>query len=255
MPRWAYRTYDCIPRDPSLRLQGVDLFIADGINGRLSGRIAAGLLAAVDEVSAALADIPEQLKFWDLEASEVPDVPSPGTRAWPVWRALTVLMGTRYCGVAVTHKTLHHKRPDVFPLIDRRTLPRLGTTDAWRRVHNDLVEAPDAWAELERGSATRPSIAVAFHSRAFGCTTSFCGPTRQAIGPRPTPPDSVSSPKAVDRANPRRFATTGSARRAPRIPATHESTDPARCAPPADVIRTTAVARARTRSALCRLSR
>lgn len=148
--RWAYRTYDCIPADPSPRLGGIDLIVANGIDAQMRGRTLASMLSVVGEVSTQLEALDEmRVPFWELDRREVAAQPAEGDRAWPIWRVWTLLMGAHYCGVAVTHKTLHHKRPDLFPLLDRKTLKKLGPKDAWGQIHDDLVATPDAWAELE----------------------------------------------------------------------------------------------------------
>lgn len=114
--RWAYRTYDCIPADPSPRLQGIDLFVANGIDAQMNGRTTASMLSVVDEVSAQLEVLHEmRVPFWELDRHEVAEQPAQGDRSWPIWRAWALLMGAQHCDVAVTHKTLHHKRPDLFP--------------------------------------------------------------------------------------------------------------------------------------------
>ena len=150
VPRWAYRAYDCIPADPSPGLQGIDLFVADGIDAQMRGRTLASMLSVVREVSAQLEALDQmRVPFWELDRHEVAEQPARDDRAWPIWRAWTVLESVKYCGVAVTHKTLHHKRPDLFPLLDRKTVERLGPRGGWGRIHDDLVATPDAWAELE----------------------------------------------------------------------------------------------------------
>lgn len=55
--------------------------------------------------------------------------------------------------VAITHKILHHKRPDFFPLIDNQTLKILGSR-AWLTIHDNLTANPTGWDQLERQIAT-----------------------------------------------------------------------------------------------------
>jgi hypothetical protein len=68
-------------------------------------------------------------------------------------------MGMPDLDVITTHKILHHKRPDVFPLFDRETARRLGEKGAWVQIHHELAESRDEWAGLEvwfAGLATGP---------------------------------------------------------------------------------------------------
>lgn len=160
--RWAYRTYDCIPADPGSRLGHVDLLVASGLNGRLSARKIASLIAVEPEVSDALELIPPGMKFWELTAEDVSERPSKGDPAWPVWRAWSVLMGVPHVDVAVTHKTLHHKRPSVFPLLDNLTIAKLDPQGAWRQIHDELTMDPDDWRRLEQRFA---SVATHFGGR------------------------------------------------------------------------------------------
>jgi hypothetical protein len=62
-------------------------------------------------------------------------------------------MGLPDIGITLTHKVLHHKRPQVFPLLDRLTAARIraaGGHQLWSFVHAELVCQPDRFAELER---------------------------------------------------------------------------------------------------------
>lgn len=64
-------------------------------------------------------------------------------------------MATDGIKVALTHKLLHHKRPDLFPLIDNRTVPLLKPhTDTevglWGVVHRELTRNEEQFGALER---------------------------------------------------------------------------------------------------------
>lgn len=148
--RWAYGTYDNVPPDPSPELRGVDLFVADGLNGQMRAGTIATIMAVADEVSAALRQLDDGLRFWQLPPEHVAGLPPRDAPAWHMWRAWSVLMGGDKVGVAVTHKTLHHKRPTVFPLIDNLTLTELAGPDgAWPVIHSELTSRRAEWAILE----------------------------------------------------------------------------------------------------------
>ena len=52
--------------------------------------------------------------------------------------------------VAIANKTLHHKRPWLFPMLDNLTLESLGGAGkAWAVIHGDLTRHADEFEELE----------------------------------------------------------------------------------------------------------
>lgn len=151
--RWAYRTYDCVKANESPELSGLDLFITAGLNGQPHARTVASLLAVAPEVSEALTALPPAERgrgFWNLERDDLAHPASQASEAWPLWRAWSLLMGAPNIDVAVTHKTLHHKRPDMFPLLDRRTITAFDSSKtAWAEIHRDLTDNPVGWTYVE----------------------------------------------------------------------------------------------------------
>lgn len=146
---FAYSTYDRIPGSSGPGIEAIDVLVADGLNGQMRARHIAAAMAVAPEVSAALADIDDDVRFWELDRDEVSVRPeSPDERAWPIWRAWTVLIGAKGVNLARTHKILHHKRPSVFPLLDRKTVGLLGG-DPWGKIHDDLRATEAGWAGLE----------------------------------------------------------------------------------------------------------
>lgn len=146
---FAYSTYDLIPGSSGPGIEPIDVLVAEGLNGQMRARHIAAALAVADEVSAALDGIGEDLRFWELDRAEISVRPeSPEERAWPIWRAWTVLIGAKGVNLARTHKILHHKRPSVFPLLDRKTVRLIGS-DSWGKIHDDLMATEDGWATLE----------------------------------------------------------------------------------------------------------
>jgi hypothetical protein len=84
-------------------------------------------------------------------------------------------MRTEDVKVALTHKLLHHKRPDLFPLIDRKTEPLLAAhTDEsaglWAVVHSELnanqrqfTALETTFAELVDGEGDVPLTRLRLH--------------------------------------------------------------------------------------------
>lgn len=149
---FAYRTYDCVPAAPSNRLEPIDVLVADGLNAQMRARDIAAVLAVAEAVSIQLSAIDANgTRFWDLQREDVATVPtSELSAAWPVWRAWTILMGAKGIDLARTHKILHHKRPEVFPLVDNETYKLLAADrGAWTTIHDDLTSAKQTWERLE----------------------------------------------------------------------------------------------------------
>jgi len=83
--------------------------------------------------------------------------PVPGSAGEALNSAYLECFGTKRVKIALAHKLLHHKRPHLFPLVDRRTHPRLidaakGRHDVgyWSVVHEELVGNRDTFETLER---------------------------------------------------------------------------------------------------------
>lgn len=146
---FAYCTYDCIRGSSGTGLKAIDILLADGLNAQMRARNIAAALAVAPEVSEYLAQIDEEVRFWDLARDDVSERPESETApGWPLWRAWTVLISAPGIERARTHKILHHKRPDVFPLLDNETADYV-SPDPWGKIHDDLLATADAWESLE----------------------------------------------------------------------------------------------------------
>ena len=144
VPRWAYRSFDCVG-STSGPLSDGDLLIAAGLNGRLSSEKFLAMRAVAPLVSDALASMPADQTFWDLHRDHIKAVPPEGSPAYGLWRAWRLMEGTPGIGVALSHKTLHHKRPRLAPLIDGKTVKRTG----WIGIYDDLQSQASEFADLE----------------------------------------------------------------------------------------------------------
>ncbi len=146
---FAYRTYDCIAPSPTNTLDPIDVLVANGLNARMQASTIGAVLAVGDEISTVLKEIPATQTFWDLPRNDILSAPDERSGpAWHLWRAWTILMSLHGVDIATTHKILHHKRPNFFPLIDNQTLPRLAPT-SWLTIHCDLNGNPAGWQQLE----------------------------------------------------------------------------------------------------------
>jgi hypothetical protein len=146
-PRYAYRSYDCVTSDDG-PLTMNDVLLTAGLNSRISATVAARIMAIAPELDEALRQIPPETRFWDLDPAQLAS-PTEGTTSWWLHRAWWLLMNLAGVKISTTHKVLHHKRPAVFPLIDRQTQEFLGEWP-WRTIHCDLNDTDEARSEFQR---------------------------------------------------------------------------------------------------------
>lgn len=163
---FAYESYDCVLGSISGGIEAIDILVANGLNARMYAREIAGVAAIAEELSDCLRCIHEGTTFWDLEPGVIVEAPTGSSDpSYPIWRAWTLLMGVEGIDLARTHKTLHHRRPEVFPLLDNRTIERLDRP-YWPAIHRDLRQAPATWQDLEEK--------VAIQLDGAGCATHPC---------------------------------------------------------------------------------
>ena len=146
--RWAYQSFDCAPASPH-GLSIEDIMITAAIDSQIGSKAILGMMSIADLVAAELAQIPVAQTFWGLTKAEVTSAPPNGTVAWHFWRAWELLMGVPRVDVAVTHKTLHHKRPWLFPMLDNLTMKAMGPKHVWAVIHGDLTRHAPEFEELE----------------------------------------------------------------------------------------------------------
>lgn len=154
--RWAYQAFDCALASPQ-GLSIEDITITAAVDSRLGSEAILGMMSIADVMTSVLAEIPVTQTFWDLTPSDVAAPPLSGTIAWHVWRAWELLMGLPGVNVAITHKTLHHKRPWLFPVLDEKTRKAMGGKVVWPVIHKDLTRYAFEFEELERWFATLAS--------------------------------------------------------------------------------------------------
>ena len=155
---YAYRVYDCVPPSEDDEFAWLDVLLVDGINGKMDHAAITALKDAADRAWPHVRTAIERADgraFWELPEVEVGRRPPAGTTGEALEHAWRECMQTDDVGVALTHKLLHHKRPDLFPLIDGLTAPRLephtdGDVRLWGVVHRQLRANAAEFAALER---------------------------------------------------------------------------------------------------------
>jgi hypothetical protein len=149
-PTWSYRTYDCAPNSP-YAFSVNDLLIVAALDGGAGAAEYLAMEAILPDLNLVLTQIDIGQTFWTLDRAHLgSSPPPPATPVWYLWRAWALLMGLRNVGVAITHKTLHHKRPWLFPIFDTDTVARMGGEDAWKCLHEELTLQACQFTYLEK---------------------------------------------------------------------------------------------------------
>ena len=184
---YAYRVYDCVLPSEDQEFAWLDVLVVDGINGKMDQ---AAITALKDAGGRAWPHVRTAIEraagraFWDLPEEEVGRTPPPGTTGAALNDAWQECMATDKVGVALTHKMLHHKRPDLFPLIDGLTdgpLERYAddAVRLWGVVHRELRTnavqfgaLEQTFADLVDGPEDVPLTRLRLHDILLWLTTS-----------------------------------------------------------------------------------
>ncbi len=168
--RWAYRVYDCVQTSRT-GFDPIDVLVIDGLNGRLTSDAVASIML----MRAELAECFDRLDgmptapFWEQKVDDLGPPTTEETQIWWMYRAWWLLRSAVGSNVARTHKILHHKRPDLFPLLDRLTIAEL-EGEEWTAVRKDLDDPTildlSGWFEDQRRAvfwATSPLLPTRIH--------------------------------------------------------------------------------------------
>lgn len=155
---YAYRVYDCVPPSEDDKFAWLDVLVVDGINGKMDQTAITALRDAADRAWPHVRTAIERADgraFWDLPEEEAGRTPPPGTTGEALSAAWQECWATGGIKTALTHKLLHHKRPELFPLIDNVTAPLLRAhadedVSLWGIVHRELTANEAEFAALER---------------------------------------------------------------------------------------------------------
>src|SRR5688572_9222745 len=161
LPAFGYDRFDRRPRADGA-LGGDDILLAEGLHGRLAPDAWAAMNSVLDDVRP-LADVAVERaagrSFWELPDDEFSVLAEPGT----VGAALREIgqLCSRAPGVRPKYvaAALHHRRPDLFPLLVRTTrwqlLPhvREGDSGVDAVIHRELRANAAAFERLETTTA------------------------------------------------------------------------------------------------------
>jgi hypothetical protein len=158
IPAFGYERFDCRSRVAG-PLGEDDVLVAEGLHGRLDPAAWAAVRSALDEVGP-LADAAAVRAggraFWELPPGEVSVLEEPGT----VGAALRAI-GRHGTGRQRDHlrAALHHRRPDLVPLLDattrRQLLPHVeeGDSGVEAVVYRELLANEEAFDALETAAS------------------------------------------------------------------------------------------------------
>ena len=157
VPAFGYERFDRQPV-PAGPLGEVDILTAEGLHGRLDPDGWAAMKGVLDDVGP-LADAAIERAagrpFWELPADEFSVLAEPGTvggQLRRIWQHCEVTPDVQPAHVTAA---LHHRRPDLFPLVVRTTrwhlLPhvREGDSGVEAVIHRELRANAAAFARLE----------------------------------------------------------------------------------------------------------
>jgi Family of unknown function (DUF6308) len=170
VPLFAYRTYDCIPASPGPSFSDLDLLVIAGLNAGVHMPVFARLRSFADRAAQDF-DTAGQIQpdFRNLSRAELVRSPLTGSAGWHLMEAWRQGMATPGLGVARVYKTLHHKRPYLFPLLDNliiRELRPVATRNRctiWQLIWTDLDRQPTEFQWLEDEFNRRADAAGTAH--------------------------------------------------------------------------------------------
>ena len=157
LPAFGYERFDRRPRSTE-PLGEADILTAEGLHGRLDPAGWTALRTTLDEVrplADAAIDAADGSALWDLSDDDFSVLAEPGTLGAAL-RKIREHPQTPYVTAA-----LHHRRPDLFPLLVRSTLwallphVREGDSGVEAVIHRELRANADAFARLEAVVAAR----------------------------------------------------------------------------------------------------
>jgi hypothetical protein len=157
LPAFGYERFDRRPRVDGV-LGEDDILIAEGLHGRLAPDAWSAMKSALDDVrplADAAVDRAAARPFWELPDDEFSVLAEPGTvgaMLREIGLHCTQAPGVRPKYVAAA---LHHRRPDLFPLLVRTTLWQLlphvreGDSGVDAVIHRELRANAAAFERLE----------------------------------------------------------------------------------------------------------
>lgn len=162
VPAFGYERFDRHPV-PDAPLGEADILTAEGLHGRLGRDAWTAMAAALPAVQEAADDVVARAAgraFWELPEDEFSVLAEPGT-VGALLRRVDDLCAEHTVSRWHVAAALHHRRPDLFPLLHTTTrwalLPhgREGDSGVEAAIHRELRANPAAFDVLEQEVAAR----------------------------------------------------------------------------------------------------
>jgi hypothetical protein len=155
VPRYAYRTYDCVPASDGPGFSDLDLLVTAGLNARMDMTTIVRLRSFAERTADHL-DAAHRLQpdFLRLSRDEVSDHPPGRSAGWHLLEAWRQGMATPGLRVARVHRLLHHKRPQLVPLLDNKTSRPIRAAAearacvAWQLINDEIHAHADRFQTL-----------------------------------------------------------------------------------------------------------
>jgi hypothetical protein len=157
VPRYAYRSYDCVPASEGAAFSDLDLLVTAGLNARIDVTTLARLRSFADRAAVHL-DAAHRLEpdFRRLGREELGDDRPKvrGSAEWHLYEAWRQGMATPGLRIARVHKMLHHKRPWLVPLLDNETVQPIAAAagargcGAWQLIYDEIHAHAGHFQEL-----------------------------------------------------------------------------------------------------------
>ena len=161
LPAFGYERFDCLPRHPG-PLGEPDILPAEGLHGRLDQPSWAAVKSALDDVAPladAIGDRAAGRPFPELPDDEFSVLAEPGTVGAGLRRIWQLCADSPAVSAQHVVAALHHRRPSLFPLLNRTTrwqlLPhvREGDSGVEAVIHREIRANLAVLGELQERTA------------------------------------------------------------------------------------------------------
>lgn len=146
----AARLYDPFCSADGL-LTPLQIVAANGLNARISTAERAVLVALIPEVNEHLSEIGPATSLFKIEFDGPKAVGASGSAMTAAYKVLRQVKGVAYTKAS---KILHLVRPELYPVIDTKTMESFSDNQVWVTVRDQIAAQRSAFDHLESVSKT-----------------------------------------------------------------------------------------------------